>query len=78
MAPLGEKLLEANVTCFSRRSLKDKSETLILGMHLVISIAILILTVVISESKSEIIEIVLVCNLCQFVPTLSFRMYKYT
>ena len=34
---------------------------------------ILILTVVISESESEIIRIVLVCNSCQFVPTLSLR-----
>ena len=38
MVPLGEKLLEAGVTCFSRGSFKDKSESLILGMHLVISI----------------------------------------
>ena len=38
MIPSGEKLLEANVTCFSRGSFKDKSESLILGMHLVISI----------------------------------------
>ena len=27
MAPSGEKLLEANVTCFSGGSLKDKTET---------------------------------------------------
>ena len=38
MAPLGEKLLEANVTCFSRGSLKDKSESVMVGMHLDISI----------------------------------------
>ena len=38
MTPSGEKLLEANVTCFSRGSLKDKSEILILGMHFDISI----------------------------------------
>ena len=37
MAPLGEKLLEANVTCFSGGSLKDKSESLMLGMHFDIS-----------------------------------------
>ena len=37
MAPLGEKLLEASVTCFSGGSLKDKSENLMLGMHLIIS-----------------------------------------
>ena len=36
-APSGEELLEANVICFSRGSLKDKSETLILGMHFEIS-----------------------------------------
>ena len=36
MVPLGEKLLEANVTCFSG-SFKDKPETLILGMHFEIS-----------------------------------------
>ena len=38
MVPSGEKLLEAGVTCFSRGSFKDKSESLILGMDLVISI----------------------------------------
>ena len=37
MAPSGEKLLEANVTCFSRGSLKDKSEILMPGLHLKIS-----------------------------------------
>ena len=37
MAPLGEKLLEANVTCFSGGSLKDKSESIMLGMHFDIS-----------------------------------------
>ena len=37
MAPLGEKLLEVSVTCFSRGSLKDKSETLMLEMHFVVS-----------------------------------------
>ena len=38
MAPLGEKLLESNVTCFSGGSLKDKPEILILGMHFDMSI----------------------------------------
>ena len=38
MAPSGEKLLEAKVTCFSRGSLKDKSESIMLGMHFDISI----------------------------------------
>ena len=37
MAPLGEKLLEAGVICFSRGAFKEKSETLILGMHFEIS-----------------------------------------
>ena len=37
MTSLGEGLLEANVICFSGGSLKDKSETLILGMHYDIS-----------------------------------------
>ena len=37
MAPLGEKLLEVSVTCFSGGSLKDKSETLMLGIHFVMS-----------------------------------------
>ena len=37
MAPSGEKLLEANVTCFSKGSLKDKSESIMLGMHFDIS-----------------------------------------
>ena len=37
MVPSGEKLLEASVICFSRGSFKDKPESLILGMHLVIS-----------------------------------------
>ena len=37
MVPLGEKLLEADVICFSKGSLKDRSETLILGMHFDIS-----------------------------------------
>ena len=37
-APLGEKLLEANVICFSGGSLKDKSESVMLGMHFDISI----------------------------------------
>ena len=37
MALLGEKLLEANVTCFSGGSLKDKSESVMLGMHFDIS-----------------------------------------
>ena len=37
MAPLGEELQEAGVTCFSIGSLKDKSETLMLGMHFDIS-----------------------------------------
>ena len=37
MAPLGEKLLEAGVTCFSGVSLKDKSESVMLGMHFDIS-----------------------------------------
>ena len=37
MAPSGEELLEANVTCFSRGSLKDKSESIMLGMHFDIS-----------------------------------------
>ena len=37
IAPLGEKLLEANVTCFYRGTLKDKSESVMLGMHFDIS-----------------------------------------
>ena len=37
MAPLGEKLLEANVICFSRGSLKDKPESVMLGIHFDIS-----------------------------------------
>ena len=37
MAPSGEKLLEASVTCFSGGSLKDKSEILMLGMHFAMS-----------------------------------------
>ena len=37
MAPLGEKLLEVSVTCFSGESLKDTSETLMLGMPFIIS-----------------------------------------
>ena len=37
MIPLGEKLLEAGVTCFSRGSLKDKPESVMLGMHFEIS-----------------------------------------
>ena len=37
MAPSGEKLLEANVTCFSEGSLKDKSESVMLGMYFDIS-----------------------------------------
>ena len=35
MVPLGEKQLEVSVTCFSEGSLK--SETLMLGMHFVMS-----------------------------------------
>ena len=38
MAPSGEKLLEVSVTCFSGGSLKDKSEILMLGIHLDMSI----------------------------------------
>ena len=34
MTPLGEKLLEAGVTCFSRGSFKVKLESVMLGMHL--------------------------------------------
>ena len=75
MAPSDEKLLEANVTCFSGGSLKDKSEILMLGMHFDIS-SILILTIVISESRGGKIKIVLVCDSCRFIPTLSFEMYK--
>ena len=37
MAPLGEKLLEASVTCFFGESLKGKSESVMLGMHFDIS-----------------------------------------
>ena len=37
IAPLGEKLLEADVTCFSEGSLKDRSESAMLGMHFDIS-----------------------------------------
>ena len=37
MAPLGEELLEANVTCFSGGSLNDKPESIMLGMHFDIS-----------------------------------------
>ena len=37
MAPLGEKLLEADMICFSEGSLKDRSETLTLGMYFDIS-----------------------------------------
>ena len=37
MAPSGEKLLEAGVTCFSRGFFKDKPESIMLGMHLDIS-----------------------------------------
>ena len=37
MAPSGEKLLETGMICFSEGSLKEKSETLILGMHFEIS-----------------------------------------
>ena len=37
MAPLGEKLLEADMISFSEGSLEDRSETLILGMHFEIS-----------------------------------------
>ena len=38
MAPSGKNLLEADMICFSEGSLKDRSETLILGMHFEISI----------------------------------------
>ena len=38
MAPLGEKLPEAIMTCFSGGFLKDKSEILMLGIHFVMSI----------------------------------------
>ena len=38
MAPSGEKLLEASVTCSSGGSLKDKPEILMLGMHFELSI----------------------------------------
>ena len=37
MAPSGENLLEADVICFSKGSLKDGLEILILGMHFEIS-----------------------------------------
>ena len=36
-APSGENLLEVDMICFSEGSLKDRSETLILGMHFEIS-----------------------------------------
>ena len=38
MAPLGDKLLQAKVSCFLRGSLKDKPESVMLGMHFDISI----------------------------------------
>ena len=37
MAPLGENLLGVGVVWFSERSLADMSESLILGIHLEIS-----------------------------------------
>ena len=37
MAPSGENLLEVDMICFSKGSLEDISETLILGMHFEIS-----------------------------------------
>ena len=37
MAPSGENLLEVDVISSSEGSLKDKSETLILGIHFEIS-----------------------------------------
>ena len=38
MAPLAGKLLESNVTCSSRGSIKDKPEILMVGMHFDMSI----------------------------------------
>ena len=38
MAPLSGKLLESNVTCSSRGSIKDKLEILMLGIHFDMSI----------------------------------------
>ena len=38
MASLGRKLLESNVTYSSRESIKNKLETLMLGMHSYMSI----------------------------------------
>ena len=37
MGPSGENLLETDMICFSKGSLKDKPETLILGIHFEIS-----------------------------------------
>ena len=37
MDPSGEELLEANVTCFSRGSFKDKPESVMLEMYFDIS-----------------------------------------
>ena len=33
MAPLGGELLESSITCSSRRSIEDKLEILMLGIH---------------------------------------------
>ena len=67
MAPLGDKLPETRVTCSSRGSVKDRPENLIAGNTFCYVHMILILTITISESKSEIIKIVLVCDSCQFM-----------
>ena len=61
------------VTCSSGGSVRDRPDILMLGMHFVMSHMILTLTVVISESKSQMIRIVLVCNLCNSCPLFPLR-----
>ena len=69
MAPSGEKLLEANVTCSSGGSLKEVRKLNVRDAPCYIHV-ILVFTIVISESRGGKIRIVLVCDSCQLMLTL--------
>ena len=64
MAPSGEKLLQTSVTCFSGGIPQRQIRKLDVRKTFHYVHMILIITIVISESKSQMIRILLVCDLC--------------
>ena len=76
MAPSGGKAMRSQCNLLFWRIPQRQIRNLDAGNKFHYVHMILIFTVVISESKSEMIRIVLVCGSCWFMPTLSFKMYR--